>query len=130
MDASAQNLSLDAALKNLRLHDAAFDYSVVIPTRGTKAGSLWRAVCSAATQAPPPREIVVVVDGGEVDTCRAAAPTARVVALDPPSGGRPGLARNAGVEATSGAFVAFLDDDDEWLPGKAAACAMTNHWIR
>jgi glycosyltransferase involved in cell wall biosynthesis len=34
----------------------------------------------------------------------------------------PGLAgaRNTGIEATSGAYVAFCDDDDYWLPGKVS----------
>jgi glycosyltransferase involved in cell wall biosynthesis len=30
------------------------------------------------------------------------------------------LARNAGIEAASGDYITFLDDDDEYLPGKIA----------
>ena len=30
----------------------------------------------------------------------------------------PSASRNAGIEASGGAILAFLDDDDQWLPGK------------
>lgn len=35
--------------------------------------------------------------------------------------GTPGTTRNLGIEHGRGYWIAFLDDDDEWLPGKLAA---------
>ena len=34
------------------------------------------------------------------------------------STGKPATTRNVGIEAASGRFIAFLDCDDQWLPGK------------
>ena len=41
---------------------------------------------------------------------------ARVVTI--PHSGFPGAARNRGVEAASGRYIAFLDSDDTWMPEK------------
>lgn len=96
--------------------------SVVIPTRGRPA-LLRRAVRSALAQSRPALEVVVVVDGDDPETDRAldelADPRLRVVRLPAARGGAG--ARNAGVGAAAGDWIAFLDDDDEWLPHKLEA---------
>lgn len=65
-------------------------------------------------------ELVVVVDGPDPETeALLAAWSERpltVIVNDPPLGG--GEARNVGVRAAHGQWIAFLDDDDEWLPAK------------
>ena len=60
-------------------------------------------------------EIVVVDDGSCPKTTLEGRP-ARLIALPENSG--PAAARNAGIEASSGEFIAFLDSDDAWLPEK------------
>jgi glycosyltransferase involved in cell wall biosynthesis len=99
--------------------------SVIIPTFGRPA-FLSRAVESAAGQTRPPEEIIVVDDnepGSEArEATRAMIPRlessfgVRYLPLERNSGG--GAARNAGVAESSGAYLAFLDDDDWWLPSK------------
>jgi glycosyltransferase involved in cell wall biosynthesis len=98
--------------------------SAVIPTRG-RAALLRRAVLSALEQTLREVEAVVVVDGPDPDSIAALEELSRqdrrlkVLALPASVGGSD--ARNLGVQAASGEWVAFLDDDDEWLPGKLAA---------
>ena len=65
-------------------------------------------------------EVVVVVDGPDPAAATLLEanedPRVRVVFLDEPRGGSE--ARNVGVRAARGDWIAFLDDDDEWLPDK------------
>jgi glycosyltransferase involved in cell wall biosynthesis len=93
--------------------------TAVIPTRN-RPELLKRAIASVFAQTFGPIEIVVVVDGPD-DVTRAvlsAIPDQRlrVIALPKSVGGSD--ARNVGVQNAAGEWVAFLDDDDEWLPTK------------
>jgi glycosyltransferase involved in cell wall biosynthesis len=93
--------------------------SVVIPTRN-RPDLLRRAVDSALAQTHRDLEVVVVVDGAD-DATEAALRSvddARlhwIVNAEPVGGSE---ARNVGVRAAAGEWIAFLDDDDEWLPSK------------
>lgn len=93
--------------------------SVVIPTRG-RPDSLAKALASVVGQTMPPAEIVVVADGPEEDTVAMLRDSGiaglRTIEIDVPGGAS--AARNAGVLAATGEWIAFLDDDDEWLPRK------------
>jgi glycosyltransferase involved in cell wall biosynthesis len=93
--------------------------SAVIPTR-ERAALVVRAVQTALSQTYSNIEVIVVVDGPDVKTTLALSNVRdqrlRVVILPQPAGGA--SARNAGVEEARGEWIAFLDDDDEWLPSK------------
>ena len=97
--------------------------SVVIPTCN-RARMVAAAVRSALAQTHAPLEVLVVLDGPE---SRGAQNTAdalaeiddarlRLISLDAHVGGAE--ARNIGVREARGHWIAFLDDDDLWLPSK------------
>lgn len=93
--------------------------SVVIPTRG-RPSLLLRAVRSVLAQSLEQFEIVVVLDGADAATeaaVRAVGDGRLRIEVLPASHG-PAGARNAGVLAARAELIAFLDDDDEWLPDK------------
>jgi succinoglycan biosynthesis protein ExoM len=101
--------------------------SIVIPTQ-RRPGPLARAVrsCFGQSGVAPDALELIVVDNDEqpsarpvVETLTAEAPFAVRYVHDP----RPGVAnaRNAGVALVEGAFIAFLDDDEEAPPGWIAA---------
>src|ERR1700683_1134626 len=98
--------------------------SAVIPTRG-RPELLCRAVRSALAQTLREIEVVVVIDGDDPATRIALDELAqqdgrlRVLALAASVGGSD--ARNRGVDAAAGEWIAFLDDDDEWMPSKLEA---------
>jgi|ERR1700733_3141435 len=98
--------------------------SAVIPTRG-RPELLLRAVRSVLAQTLQEIEAVVVIDGQDPATEHAVEMLARedgrvrVIALPTSVGGSD--ARNRGVTEASGEWIAFLDDDDEWRPGKLEA---------
>jgi glycosyltransferase involved in cell wall biosynthesis len=96
----------------------AADVTAVIPARDS-ARFLPDSIGSILAQEPAPAEIVVVDDGstdgsGEI---AAALPLVRLV-RQPPLG--IAAARNAGARAARTEWLAFLDADDLWLPGKLA----------
>jgi glycosyltransferase involved in cell wall biosynthesis len=95
--------------------------SVVIPTRDRHA-MVEGAVRSALDQTGAEVKVCVVDDGSEPPVVMpddlAADGRVKLIRLDQPQGAS--AARNAGLAATSGELVAFLDDDDVWLPGKLA----------
>ena len=93
--------------------------SVVIPTRARPALVVC-AVTSVLKQTVTDLEVIVVIDGPDQETVRALdainSPRLKVLALPQQGGGA--RARNEGVNAAAGEWLAFLDDDDEWLPEK------------
>jgi glycosyltransferase involved in cell wall biosynthesis len=93
--------------------------SAIIPTRH-RPQLVLRAVRSVLSQSYPHVEVVVVVDGPDLSTVNALRSVAderiKIVALDQNVGGSD--ARNKGVQHARGNWIAFLDDDDEWLPCK------------
>ena len=105
-------------------------FSVVIPTY-KRQERMQRAVLSAVSQeCDRPFEIIVVDDNPPGSGLRERngewlsqkAPSVRHVINTGKSGGSG--ARNFGIEAATGEWIAFLDDDDEWLAGKLQAQAM------
>lgn len=91
--------------------------SVVIPLYN-KEKYLRRAVESALSQEPAVHE-VIVVDDGSTDNGPAHLASLgddRLRLIRQPNGGV-SRARNTGIEAATGEFIAFLDADDAWLPG-------------
>ena len=93
--------------------------SIVIPT-WNRAAILRRALASVRSQMWSHWEALVVDDGSDDDTrevveaMAAADPRVRLVART-----HQGVcaARNAGLAEARGGFIAFLDSDNEWMPG-------------
>jgi len=91
--------------------------SVVIPTFN-RASVITRALESILLQTRPPDEILVVDDGSTDDTAervRAEFPGVRLIEQENRG---VGAARNAGIRAATGTWIALLDSDDEWLVEK------------
>ena len=95
--------------------------SVVIPTFN-RADFVVRAVESVLSQDYPSIEVLVVDDGSTDDTAARldALADTRLRVLTQPNGGV-ARARNRGASEAAGLYVAFLDSDDFWLPGKLMA---------
>jgi glycosyltransferase involved in cell wall biosynthesis len=95
--------------------------SVIIPAYN-RAGSLPRAVQSVKIQDFDDYEIVICDDASTDNTVEVAQqmaavdPKIKIVQLEQNHGAA--AARNGAMQAASGKYFAFLDSDDEWLPGK------------
>jgi glycosyltransferase involved in cell wall biosynthesis len=95
-------------------------FSVVIPAYQA-AATVGEAVDSVLTQVPAPHEVIVVDDGSTDDTSAVLlARAGEVAVLQCPHRG-PSASRNAGIGAATGDFVALLDADDVYEPGRLGA---------
>ncbi len=97
--------------------------SVVIPAFNA-AEYIEAAVASATTQELDGLEVIVVDDCSTDDTRdrvgRIAARDPRVSVVALPVNGGPSAARNTGIAAAHGTWIALLDADDTFLPGRLA----------
>ena len=93
--------------------------SVVIPT-WNRAQLVREAICSVLAQREGEVEAILVDDASTDATAELLdqefGDRIRLLRLEHRRG--PGGARNAGARLARGEFVAFLDSDDVWLPGK------------
>lgn len=101
--------------------DADTLVSVIIPTRD-RVGMVVRAVASALAQTHVRLEVLVIDDGSTDDTVTRLAQIAdpRLRVLRHQTGRGVSAARNTGLAAATGAYLALLDSDDVWLPEKTA----------
>ena len=98
------------------------EVSVVVPTH--KRPELMKLAVESvlAQQSDVSGEVIIVFDACPIEVPEVTAPDGWIVRgiSNTRSRGLAG-ARNSGIDAAEGRLVAFLDDDDEWLPGKLAA---------
>lgn len=97
------------------------DVSVILPTFN-RTRSLTAAVMSVLTQSYRNLELIVVDDGSteDVEGLLRQIEDKRLRYIRRPRNGGAAAARNTGLAAATGRFIAFQDSDDIWLPGKLA----------
>jgi succinoglycan biosynthesis protein ExoO len=97
------------------------DFSVIIPAYNV-SGIIERAIRSAAAQTLPPLEILVIDDCSTDNTVEAVEALGREIPslrlLSTPANGGPSAGRNVGLRAARGDWIALLDADDAWKPGR------------
>lgn len=104
-------------------------FSIVLPCFNC-AETIESTLASVQAQTITDWEAICVDDGSSDDTIavleRIAKEDSRIRILSQTNAG-PSRARNHGVAQAQGEFVAFLDADDLWLPGKLASVADAFH---
>jgi glycosyltransferase involved in cell wall biosynthesis len=95
--------------------------SVVIPVFNN-AATIRMAIASVFEQQfdPADLELIVVNDGSTDNSAEILRSFGDRIRVIDQSNRGPAAARNAGVAATHGEYLAFLDADDAWLPHKLA----------
>lgn len=93
--------------------------SVIIPTYN-RAEFLSTAISSVLNQTYQDFEIIVVDDSSTDNTTELinSFSDSRIKYIRHETNKGGSAARNTGIKMSSGQYIAFLDDDDEWLPEK------------
>lgn len=92
--------------------------SVIIPTRNRHL-YLNRAIQSVLNQTYPVSEIIVVDDGSEIAVNSDSLPIdPRIKVIRSNHSHGVSHARNTGIIHSNSEYLAFLDDDDIWMPNK------------
>jgi glycosyltransferase involved in cell wall biosynthesis len=97
--------------------------SVVIPTFDRPL-LVKRAVFNALAQTLKEIEVIVVIDRPDGEATRLALSDIvdlRLRVIEHPTNKGTNAARNTGIAQARGKWIALLDDDDEWFPGKLEA---------
>jgi succinoglycan biosynthesis protein ExoO len=97
--------------------------SVIIAAYNAE-GFIGRAIASALEQTLPPREIIIIDDcstDGTREVLKTIASGNEIVKIiNLPRNGGPSAARNAGIAAAQGDWLAILDADDAFAPDRLA----------
>ena len=97
--------------------------SVIIPCFNC-GKTVEQSVKSVYAQSRLPEEIILINDGSTDNTqevllrlSKECPPAVKIKLLTQPNSG-PSAARNNGVRNSTSEWIAFLDSDDRWIPGK------------
>src|SRR4030043_1337098 len=101
------------------MNKAAPTVSVIIPTYN-RAHLVGRSIRSVLNQTYQDLEVIVVDDGSKDNTAEIVRGITdpRIVFLKHEKNRGVSAARNTGLKAARGKYIAFQDSDDEWLPQK------------
>ena len=94
-----------------------YSVSVVIPAYNVEK-FVARAIDSVLSQTRRADEIIVVDDGSTDSTAAEVSKFGPRIRFVRQENAGASAARNAGIEAATSEWIAFLDADDEWLPEK------------
>lgn len=100
--------------------------SVIIPVYN-RQNLIKRAVDSVLRQTEKPWEIIVINDGSTDDTIEILEEYEELIHLITQNHSGVSAARNRGIKAALGDWIALLDSDDEWLPVKLQNAARFHH---
>jgi glycosyltransferase involved in cell wall biosynthesis len=95
--------------------------SAIITTHN-RLGLLKKAISSVFNQTYEPVECIIVDDASTDGTKEYCSQLTNImyIRIEPNESKGGNYARNLGIRQANGKYIAFLDDDDEWLPEKTS----------
>ena len=114
---TAAEAEVKAELRETALPEPLPVVSVIVPTKN-RAAILGATLDSVLAQTYPAWELIVVDDGSTDSTSDLLATydDSRVAVLRHPNSQGVAAARNTGLKAATGTYIAYLDSDNTWFP--------------